>query len=673
MEHKQIQGDSTYLAFARSRIKALRASGLRYAAQKFEVFGTEIRVKIVGDDDFIWVKGKLLNVLSGITKDAALVTLPVVPPATTGVTTLRSFKPTRDAWVRQLKSDPNKSPTVFGDENRFGYASEQYGGGSAINASMYSGLMAKAVQLIMGVGITDATPTGLAVAYNYTWAVTHGIVTATDGKLWLIEISATNGVIAMPFAVQLGGSSASEQPVSSEAHKWFKGLPTGASFPVSGPGGTAAAQIAAAITTGSIIRLATPGSLSDFHNKTPWAAWVGWSFNNKGTEAHNTCYTRVFGSPVYISTSYHYKLAISIGKTVAAADRQPNQALAVGSAVLTLESSGQWWGASHGVGAGFYVEPWAFANPQTGVCQINPEGTLEAPSKDFDFPIFACHIKDELDVVRCSFGKVKILEVPTRPYGTGETENAGVLRFLQQGFYITSKNFAGSQILNYSTVSQGVATSSYVTMTLNGGADMVDVASTSVIFPGSDRDSYALFKNGDKMWNAGSPAEVAKSFPPESIPDPFTGTGPYSGIPTSGYIVYPPIDSFYATPPTVSLILRSGQIVVTKPPVLNPNAVYLGPAQPDGFRPSLTTFSILTGFIRFWTAPGAAIATLVSVSSVVGATGDKAHVAFTQLPMPYGAGYWDEDAKYYGLVLKGAEFSGEPTASTHTYNFTGYV
>lgn len=57
MEHKLILGGEQYLPFARSRIKALRATGLAYASQKFEVAGCSIRVSISGDIDYIEIIG----------------------------------------------------------------------------------------------------------------------------------------------------------------------------------------------------------------------------------------------------------------------------------------------------------------------------------------------------------------------------------------------------------------------------------------------------------------------------------------------------------------------------------------------------------------------------------------------------------------------------------------
>ena len=62
MEHKLILGGGEqYLPFARSRIKALRATGLRYGSQKFEIDGSSVEVRIDGQHDYIRISGGGIN------------------------------------------------------------------------------------------------------------------------------------------------------------------------------------------------------------------------------------------------------------------------------------------------------------------------------------------------------------------------------------------------------------------------------------------------------------------------------------------------------------------------------------------------------------------------------------------------------------------------------------
>ena len=53
MEHKLITGGEQYLPFARSRIEALKATGLKYASQQFEIDGASIKVRIEPGHEYI--------------------------------------------------------------------------------------------------------------------------------------------------------------------------------------------------------------------------------------------------------------------------------------------------------------------------------------------------------------------------------------------------------------------------------------------------------------------------------------------------------------------------------------------------------------------------------------------------------------------------------------------
>lgn len=57
MEHKLITGGIQYLPFARSRIKALRAAGLRYASQRFVFPDASVRVQIIAEQEYIEISG----------------------------------------------------------------------------------------------------------------------------------------------------------------------------------------------------------------------------------------------------------------------------------------------------------------------------------------------------------------------------------------------------------------------------------------------------------------------------------------------------------------------------------------------------------------------------------------------------------------------------------------
>ena len=69
MEHRLIQGGEQWLPFARSRIKALRATGLAYSSQRFTMpDDTDVAVRVVGNNEFITISGGgcILRMDSGI-------------------------------------------------------------------------------------------------------------------------------------------------------------------------------------------------------------------------------------------------------------------------------------------------------------------------------------------------------------------------------------------------------------------------------------------------------------------------------------------------------------------------------------------------------------------------------------------------------------------------------
>lgn len=64
--------DPKYLPFARSRIKAMRATGLRNLSQKFEVDGVLVSVSIDGEHSFVQIQARSGGYLFDITTDASL-------------------------------------------------------------------------------------------------------------------------------------------------------------------------------------------------------------------------------------------------------------------------------------------------------------------------------------------------------------------------------------------------------------------------------------------------------------------------------------------------------------------------------------------------------------------------------------------------------------------------
>jgi len=78
MEHKLIQGGEQYLPFARSRVKALRAMGLAYASQKFEVDGCTVTVRIDPNHEYITINGG--GILTSMDSGIVDLALPLATP-----------------------------------------------------------------------------------------------------------------------------------------------------------------------------------------------------------------------------------------------------------------------------------------------------------------------------------------------------------------------------------------------------------------------------------------------------------------------------------------------------------------------------------------------------------------------------------------------------------------
>ena len=358
MEHKLIQGGEQYLPFARSRLKAMRATGARYASQRFVFPDATVRVQIVGNISYIEITGGVYDILSGVTKDGNVIA--------GDPDTLRSFKPTAET-LKFILGKPELNAD-FHDERRLaiqahadlGVSGSQY---RDICSSMYSGTMTKLAQIILGLGKSTRVKDGAQLRYDYRWALCHGVLTAPDGKKWLVQISSA-GVFAMRVPIFKGsqGGAGSKQTAVREAVKLFGGVPSGAPFPTG-------AALTAAIDAGTVIELASAADMATVYAKTSYSSAMGWSFNNAGTEAHNTCYSESAG----VYTSYHYRLNISLT-----------------GATLTLVTSGTIKGGNR----------FKFWEPATSNYLRIPNNTWSSGGAELSkVPVFVCHINDTLEIV----------------------------------------------------------------------------------------------------------------------------------------------------------------------------------------------------------------------------------------------------------------------------------
>lgn len=402
-------------------------------------------------------EGILPQIFSGVTKDSDIIEIEDPDNPFSTVEALRDFKPTDQTWKYIYKKDPDKPTTSFNNEPRLAVRVEtpphqdsdnldpkttktregdpipdgEAAQTKEICGSMYSGLMAKAVQVIMGYGKLQSVNAsedhklyGVKVKYDWRWARCHGIVRGTDGHLWLVEISATNGVIAMPLPVfknTVFGTPLhaqllrSKQDVLSKTAKLFNGLPSGGTFP---------SDINQAILDGDVIRLASVAQMQPFFTKSNYSSWMGWSFNLGGSGvqsgAHNTCFT-ITNESSYADVqvfTYHYKLEFSITKTK---NRTTNQPIGNGSATLSLVTSSElaiFGSASTGPRPVFSMHDGESQYRYKASSNTLPEDYASLPyAKTFSTPlwvpikssgsippnykatIIACHIDDKLELV----------------------------------------------------------------------------------------------------------------------------------------------------------------------------------------------------------------------------------------------------------------------------------
>lgn len=151
--------------------------------------------------------------------------------------------------------------------------------------------------------------------FDYRAAKTHGVSFGSDGKPWVIEIS-TRGVHAMPLYMDAVSTTALGQAryraVSPELDEFldeFGGIPLGITVPV-------LEDFDRYKRAGEVVELLSATEMRTFYNKVLYSSEHGWCFNNRGTEAHNTCWEWALSGH---KRGYHYSVQLSVGKETFAA------------------------------------------------------------------------------------------------------------------------------------------------------------------------------------------------------------------------------------------------------------------------------------------------------------------------------------------------------------------
>lgn len=288
-----------------------------------------------------------------------------------------------------------------------------------LRPSMYSGKMAAVVQAVMGLGrgherallsYKDYKPEtfekrwasvvkrfGHQIWYDYRFSRTHGIHTAADGKLWLIEISITRGVLAMPLPMFPESDSAVYlERVRQKKDKdleavilEFGGIPTGASF-------AHVPKLQEKIDSGEVLQLLQPEDVRPFYQNSAYSTASGWTFNSRGTEAHNTGWR--FIDEDTMQRAVHYQINIEIGPLKER--REPGEPIADGTANISRQSEGI---IVRGTGKFGRFVPMKFHEPLIGGLLSHdgrPYGAPPTPRPKCDTTMFVCFVNDNIKVVK---------------------------------------------------------------------------------------------------------------------------------------------------------------------------------------------------------------------------------------------------------------------------------
>ncbi len=353
------------------------------------------------------------------------VTIPVCPAFSPTPDCIESHPNDKLVPGRQSVARLGVEPHVFLGELR---NETGLGGGATfhqyakLRSSMYSGLMCKVAQIVMGLGkinpaklrdprhpkdpdtkyMKDIAAPGVQMRFDYKFYRTHGITVADDGRLWLVEISSFRGVIATPLPIFPLSTTAGfkdrararKDDAMVYALEELGCLPTGESFPFSDK------AIQAGIDDGTILRLLTVGEMDEFYDFMGYSSAQGWAFSPDGREAHNTGWK--IGSD-NIQTGAWYQVNISIGATNK--NRRPGQPIATGTAGLRKNREGRIYCHPKGPAPRLRTHflPFKYYEPlleglvsHEGVPAGEPQ-VAKLPVSDT--PVFVCFVNGALKVV----------------------------------------------------------------------------------------------------------------------------------------------------------------------------------------------------------------------------------------------------------------------------------
>jgi hypothetical protein len=399
--HKRVDiGGEKYLPFAEKKLRQIMKLDTPNISQKYVAENFIIYVKKVSGVGYVNIIRMPSAVYSGVVRGGTMAWDSVL-----GIWNTSYFMPTYDCWSGPLNSDKTKWPLKFRIEPKLsiqldtslpGYAAPGPGTDSTqyrfVTGSMYSGKMRKVVQSLLGTMTVSGSAHTDQLKYNYMWNCCHGIITGEDDVLWLVEISAANGILLMelPYIDSLK----KKEPKITAA---LGGVPSGGTFPT-------AAALTTAISEGRVIQLKTAADMATYFSMWPYSPSMGWSFKEDGSEAHNTCLDM---SGTDYPRGKHYMLKFKVGKKKNANERAAvlsgPPVVVDATATLTLVSSGPFFESDNvpgATGTAVKVTPFVFSVGVEGVTSVAyPSYSFSSARFESKCTIFVCHLDDVLEKV----------------------------------------------------------------------------------------------------------------------------------------------------------------------------------------------------------------------------------------------------------------------------------
>lgn len=361
MEHRLVTGGAEYLPFARRCVAKLKKLGLSYAGQSFDIGGVSVKVRIEPGHEYIRIDGGTVNIYSGVVKYLA----------NTNISRLiNSFRPTTNAWERCMRKSSAELPSAFSTDTFIlkdkKTPVDQY---RVLAPSMFSGLMAKHVAILMAKGIE--------VKYDYRWSTCHGVTLDSSGKPWVVEISQGNGVLAKKLSLSLANRK-SRIDAERAAYELFGGMSEANEFP-------SGEKLAAEISEGTVVQLLSSEAMFEYFRCVPHASHIGWSFGQALSVAYNAV--------AFNTTGVEYEGRLFKLTFLLTEDSK--------TAILELLESGPLVIKAGDEMPMRFDTPVVSDGPSYAKYYWGDEPDPETPPA----PLFVCHLNDEVEIIRLSYSR----------------------------------------------------------------------------------------------------------------------------------------------------------------------------------------------------------------------------------------------------------------------------